>query len=141
MQPPPGHLDIRSLVTTTQCSSTGLDTCTQIGQFNKFEQHYYQLVRQQPEFIKANTSCLFPCTYLEYQVAATRAMTFQQYGLWISFGSTTTTVRKEFYILNFETFVSNYGGSLGLFVGFSFFMMWDIAKDLAAVVWKISALK
>ena len=122
-------------------SPAGLDNCTHIYQFEQFEQHYFKLVTEQPEFIQAYTSCLFPCTHLEYKVAATRAMTLQQYGLWISYGSTTTIVQKEFYILNFETFVSNYGGSLGLFVGFSFFMMWDIVKDFVAIVWKVSDIK
>ena len=30
--------------------------------------------------------------------------------------------------------VSDIGGTLGLFVGFSFFAFWDILKDLATVV-------
>ena len=30
--------------------------------------------------------------------------------------------------------VSDVGGTLGLFVGFSFFSLWDICKDLAVVL-------
>ena len=68
-------------------------------------------------------------------------MTFEKFGLFLSYGSTDTTVRKEFYILNFVTFVSNYGGSLGLFVGFSFFMMWDIVGDVVMVIMKVKISK
>ena len=32
-------------------------------------------------------------------------------------------------VIDFLTLVSNFGGSLGLFVGFSFFMVWDLVKD------------
>ena len=36
-------------------------------------------------------------------------------------------------VIDFLTLVSNYGGSLGLFVGFSFFMMWDLFKEAIAL--------
>ena len=52
------------------------------------------------------------------------------YGLAVTFGSLTTTVRREFYTYSFISFVSDVGGSLGLFVGFSFFAVWDLLMDL-----------
>ena len=68
-------------------------------------------------------------------------MMFEKFGLFLTYGSTDTTVRKEFYILNFVTFVSNSGGSFGLFVGFSFFMMWDIVGDVVMVIMKVKIIK
>ena len=100
----------------------GLDTCSRLEQYYDFEQRYWNLAFGNKQFIEKITGCLTPCTYNEYKVATKRPMTFGKFGLFLSYGSTDTTVRKEFYILNFVTFVSNYGGSLGLFVGFSFFM-------------------
>ena len=40
-------------------------------------------------------------------------------------------LEKEFYSYQFDSLVSDFGGSLGLFIGFSFFTLWDIIKDLA----------
>ena len=54
---------------------------------------------------------------------------FGQFGLLLSYGWTKTTILREFYIYDFQTLVSDFGGSLGLFVGFSFFLLWDFCKD------------
>ena len=69
-----------------------------------------------------------------YKVGATKDQTLGYYGLGFSFGSLATTVRREVYIYSFVSFVSEFGGSLGLFVGFSFFVFWDIAKDCLVIV-------
>ena len=34
----------------------------------------------------------------------------------------------------FVSLVSDFGGTLGLFVGFSFFALWDLFKDFAIVL-------
>ena len=39
--------------------------------------------------------------------------------------STTIRTETEKLICPFETLISNIGGTLGLFLGFSFFMLWD----------------
>ena len=41
-----------------------------------------------------------------------------------------TQVRKEFYLYPFISLVSDFGGSLGLFVGFSFYALWDLIPPL-----------
>ena len=41
-----------------------------------------------------------------------------------------TQVRKEFYLYPFISLVSDFGDSLGLFVGFSFFGLWDLIQPL-----------
>ena len=35
---------------------------------------------------------------------------------------------------DFVSLVSDFGGTLGLFVGFSFFALWEIFKDFAVVL-------
>ena len=47
----------------------------------------------------------------------------------IGLGSVEVTVMKEFFVYTFFSLVSDFGGSLGLFVGFSFFSLWDLVKD------------
>ena len=42
--------------------------------------------------------------------------------------TTDIRVETEALVYNFNTLVSNFGGTLGLFLGFSFFMLWDLVS-------------
>ena len=79
-------------------------------------------------FVETQTGCLLPCTYDEYRVLATGLRDFNKYGVVLTYGSLGTTVLTEYYIYPFESLVSDFGGSLGLFVGFSFVMLWDVLQ-------------
>jgi len=41
-------------------------------------------------------------------------------------GDLEETIKTEVYTYDFGSFVAEFGGALGLFTGFSFFMLWDI---------------
>ena len=71
----------------------------------------------------------YACTYLEYKVGAEAKKDFGAFGLMVGLGSVEVTVMKEFFTYTFFSLVSDFGGSLGLFVGFSFFSLWDLVKD------------
>ena len=43
---------------------------------------------------------------------------------------------KETLAYDVLTFISNFGGSLGLFVGFSFLMLWDFIAPVIHVIKK-----
>ena len=43
------------------------------------------------------------------------------------------TEDKEAYVYGFVSFVSEFGGSLGLFLGFSFLMVWEIMEHLVLI--------
>jgi hypothetical protein len=98
-------------------------------QFQKMDSLYYELATGDQALVEARSGCLFPCTFTRYEVAASQEQDFGQFGLWVGFGSTVITVRKEFYVYPVISLVGDIGGSLGLFVGFSFFMVWDLLKD------------
>ena len=48
--------------------------------------------------------------------------------LGISFATTQVTIKTEIYIYPFSSFLAEFGGALGMFLGFSFFMLWDFIK-------------
>ena len=43
--------------------------------------------------------------------------------MWDNLGSVATTVETEYYSYQFDSLVSDYGGSLGLFISFFFFAL------------------
>ena len=46
--------------------------------------------------------------------------------VWLRFGSTKVTVKKEVWAYTNLAFVADCGGLLGLFIGFNFLMIWDL---------------
>ena len=46
------------------------------------------------------------------------------------------TEESKHYMYDFESFVLEFGGSLGLFLGFSFFTLWDFGSPILVVIKK-----
>ena len=113
---------------------SGHNPCSEKHQFEHFEHLHLQLAVKDQAHVQETTGCFLPCTYTEYKVAAREKKDFGRFGLLLSYGWTRTTVLREFYIYDFPTLVSDFGGSLGLFVGFSFFMLWNFCKDSVSFV-------
>ena len=80
-----------------------------------------------------------------------KPLTKGKFGLMINYASVAVTVKTEVFCNNFNmndnqtqhcqvisygivSLVSDFGGTLGLFVGFSFFSLWDIFRDLSIVL-------
>ena len=77
-----------------------------------------------------------PCQYLTYSLAeeltyssgifgADNSTVFELY-----LGKNTVKIREEVLLYPFETLVAEYGGTLGLFCGFSFLLIWDGLVDM-----------
>ena len=81
-------------------------------------------------YLEDQTGCLFPCTYNQYRLMGTDLKDFDVFGMILVYGSLRTTVLREYYVYPIESLVSDFGGSLGLFVGFSFVMLWDVVESL-----------
>ena len=79
-------------------------------------------------YLEAQTGCLFPCTYNQYRLMATDLTELNQFGATLVYGSLSTIVLREYLIYPFESLVADFGGTLGLFVGFSFVMLWDVVQ-------------
>ena len=73
---------------------SGLGVCSTMDQFDKFEAISAKIVRGDKKFIKDFTGCLFPCTYLEYNVVEEQLLR-GRHGLGIYYGSVAVTVKTE----------------------------------------------
>ena len=87
-------------------------------------------------YVEAQTGCLFPCNYNEYRVLETDLKELNFFGVSLSYGSISTTVLREYLIYPWDSLVADFGGTLGLFVGFSFVMLWDIIQFLITFCWQ-----
>ena len=81
------------------------------------------------EDITKLTGCKKPCQYRMYQFvgaeepAASPKAGYFAFSLWAV--SKKTTVRTEQLIYPLSSLVAEFGGTLGLFLGFSFITLWD----------------
>ena len=94
------------------------------------------------EHISHYYNCLKPCSYIEYQLAE-EPMQFESKKknvteIFISFSRTTMTVEKEIDAYPAGSFVAEYGGLLGLFIGYSFLDHFD---QLVFLVQKLKLLR
>ena len=101
-------------------------------EFSQFEAAYYHMAAGDRRRIEATTGCLLPCTYIEYKLASAKTMKspWANSATLMAFGNLATTVRREVYVYSILDLVSDFGGSLGLFIGFSFYSLWGTAKDI-----------
>ena len=82
------------------------------------------------EDVVNETGCLRPCQYTEYSlpIGAEETPLYNESHLFLMLARKTATKRTEVLLYPGTSFVSELGGALGLFVGFSFWMIWDLAE-------------
>ena len=84
--------------------------------------------------IEKLTGCMKPCYYKQYRVIGEKTSTsFPSNFFTVSFWamSNDTKVEKELLVYPVTSLVAEFGGTLGLFLGFSFMALWDGAAQLA----------
>ena len=72
------------------------------------------------------TGCLKPCNYKRYNLVHQLEVGSTDVSKFILWAVTNSTlVEKEQLVYQASTLVAKFGGTLGLFVGFSFLTAWD----------------
>ena len=56
-------------------------------------------------------------------------------GLMFGYSSNSLTIKEEALVYPFISFFAELGGSLGLFLGFSFLTLWDLVLKVPRVFW------
>ena len=75
------------------------------------------------------TGCNVPCKYTEYSLPTSSVDTYTvdtTFGILMA--SKKVEKRTQMFMYPFPSSVSESGGALGLFVGFSFNMLWDLGE-------------
>ena len=73
-----------------------MENCSRLEQFEMFENESMTLAKMDRGYLEQTTRCLFPCSYSEYIVKGKKPMSgLDGFGLYITFGSLSVTVRKE----------------------------------------------
>ena len=113
--------------------------------FRHFEKIYVDLSTAPLTYISKKTGCKRPCSYKEYKFVNTNLKKFTKgdpqhqvaFCLWAV--SPYTQFEEEVLVYPFQSFMAEFGGSLGLFLGFSFMTIWDGMRSL--VLWMMEIKK
>ncbi len=98
--------------------------------YRMFEEFYYTIDLSTIHEIIMFTNCIKPCHYKKYQIVGDKSPTsFKSNFSTISFWAVSmdTVVEKETLMYPLTSLVAEFGGTLGLFLGFSFMVVWDWA--------------
>ena len=117
-------------------SSRDIPVCARVDQLLQFEEKYEEIDTWQQGSIVQYTECLPPCSYTEYKLVDQPREFKPGHSLLLQLASSKVLKRTEEIIYSMESFVSEFGGALGLFLGFSFMMVWDA---LAFVVYFLNS--
>ena len=80
------------------------------------------------------TGCLKNCKYYTYALAHQLVLSDIEMSnkneIWleVTLAGSNVIVKSETLLFPWRSFISEFGGSLGLFLGFSFIMIWDIIE-------------
>ena len=103
--------------------------CTSLDEFNAHDKIYERYSLSELKDVIAASGCRAPCRYREVRQVGSPAFLDETDRTGFSLGpallSTDIKVETEKLSLSFETLIANLGGTLGLFLGFSFLMIWD----------------
>ena len=121
--------------------------CHTMQQYRKFEYLYAKIYKKGGQTIedKNHTGCVKPCHYREYrmvdvpQVSMNMASKYFVSYFGLLFVSTETILEEEILVYPWTSLVAEFGGTLGLFLGFSFMMLWDGAALVASLARKTVA--
>ena len=101
------------------------------------------LAEMSPTTLHKTTKCLKPCKYTEYRLAGDREKD-EEKGIKlvkISLSDSKATLMYERKLYGWTSFIAEFGGALGLFVGFSFLTLFDLYELVLKFMPKLPKLK
>ena len=106
-----------------------LPNCTRMDQLFEYDKMYSNFQYWEEDKVISFTGCPRPCSFTQYGLAAPAIeVNHDTMGLEMFLSRTKIEKRTEDLMLSKEAFVSQFGGALGLFIGFSFMSLWDVMQ-------------
>ena len=107
-----------------------MKNCNTTVKFQAYLQAYLEIYGATHEEMKDLTGCQVPCHYHHYSTVGTPSEYEMPNGVYITltYASTDVTESEEVWLYPFDSLVSEFGGALGLFLGFSFLRIFDIVE-------------
>ena len=107
-------------------NNSSAPVCTTIEKILETERLFFNISKLERKDVVNMTGCKVPCTYREYTVLndLMKGLT-EGFGVAVVFPSTEIRLEEEDYVYPILSFVAELGGALGMFLGFSFLMVWD----------------
>ena len=107
--------------------------CQSENEFKQFEETHRKLYDDESYEIEEMVGCKKPCTYNEFKFVYSSPEEFMPLvknivGFWAA--SRKTQIEEEVLLYPFTSFVAEFGGALGLFLGFSFMTIWQEIRGL-----------
>ena len=98
-----------------------LPKCTKMSSMKAIESYYNQVHYSSEEELKELTGCRLPCTYTHYSLLDFSTIIIgNDSDFVIHYALTDLITEEEVLLFPFDSLVSEFGGALGLFLGFSF---------------------
>ena len=115
-----------------------LPICQELERIQRFEELHKSTTIDNLLLIVNHTKCLKPCQYKEYKFAADPVdiLLPNFKAIKLAFPDNEVTIETEVELYNFISLVSDIGGALGLFLGFSLVMVWDGAEGIFKIMRK-----
>ena len=111
--------------------SDSFKVCDQVQDILSYDESYRAMALQNLNRIISNTGCLKPCEYTEYTLVKNVKQSLGNDGSYLHFSpNDVINIEKELVSYSGLSLVADIGGSLGMFLGFSFLMVWDVAVTL-----------
>ena len=89
---------------------------------------YFRLAYKDLKGICEYTGCMKPCQYNEYKLVGQYQTNVEpgRAGVYFQFSTKDVVTEKELASYSGLSLLSDIGGSLGLFLGFSLLIVWDV---------------
>ena len=85
-----------------------------------FEFFYNRVFYSSERVLKELTGCLLPCTYTHYSLSESYSFKSNETEFVLNYALTDLITEEEVLLFPLDSLVSEFGGALGLFLGFSF---------------------
>ena len=106
-------------------SSSECPVCSTVREILEMEAEYAKTWSMKQSRLVDHTGCFPPCNYAEYHLVESLKYDYNGKTLAVLFSSSHALERSEQLLYPADSFISEFGGALGLFLGFSFLMVWE----------------